>query len=216
MKGYSVQVEGEYIARPNITGGDRLVKKYEVTVNLPSMDRAMSVIKNKLLKPALLVKYDDFVVPRTYHITKIEALDEESQAALKKVPVQYMNRETLIQFIESENLPVDADLYPNLFKLREAVEGAQANPEDFAKKQEERRESLIEDQTLAGMNPGLFAKDENTAQVAAPERTKKTGAFGAVKALPKVAHEKQTEDRINALGAEIERTAQADLNAADV
>lgn len=216
MKGYKVRVEGEYIARPSLVGGDRVVKKYDIVVNLPVMDRAMSVIKNKLLRPALSVRYDDFIVARTYHITQIEALDVQSQDLLKKVPVQYMNRDTLLQFILDENLPVDADLYPNLFKLREAVESAQANPEEFARKQEERRGSLLEDQTLAEMNPGLFARDENTVDTNSNKNGKNPPPLVTPKALPKILHGKQIESRIDGLEADIIRTAQTDLNVSDI
>lgn len=156
MRGFKVKVAGEYIARATQVGVGKQIRTYEIEVNIPSMDCALSVIKNKMLTPILSKKYHDYSSYRTYHIVEVAPLDEASAAALKKVNVRYMGRENLLRRIDEENLPVDPDLYPDLFKLREAVIHAGTDPEGYLKKLALRRGDLELEVQLAQLNPELL------------------------------------------------------------
>jgi hypothetical protein len=192
---FEVKVEGEYFARSGVMGAEVVIKNYEVVVKLPTMDRAMSVIKNKLLRLALSAKYEDFKAPRTWNITSIKPGNEASKKAMKGLPVMYLDREALVGMIDDQSLAVDASLYPSLYKLREAITLCKANPEHFKKQQEINRPGLIEDQILADLNPGLIPKTSTTATVPVPAPTP-VPAENAKKALTEEENSRQTEDRV--------------------
>lgn len=214
MKGYKVKVVGQYIARSGVLGKERIIKNYEMEANIPSMDRALSVVKNKLLGPVLSKKYEDYVRYRTFHIVQITPLDQASKIALRKVEVRYMDREALINYIHENALPVDHRLYPSLFKLREAVEFAKEDPDGYAKRLELRRADLEMDLELAAMNPEAFQDEQSVFETAGASislgSSKQPGTVGTASDKPKnpvtkERLEKQTQNRLEGLKADMKR-----------
>lgn len=177
MEGFRIKIFGEYIARTGETGKDRVVKNYECEAILPSMDSALSVIKNKILYPLLSKKYSDFISFRTYHIKTVQPLGPKSVLESRRIEIKYMDREALLDLISEKNLPVDPEYYPSLITLREAVELASEDPQGYIKRFERQKGDLELDRELAKLNPNLseeagigedFASD-STVQAEAPE-----------------------------------------------
>ena len=173
MKGFKVKVVGEYYARSEVLGEKRVVKQYEFEANIPSLNAALSTVKNKLLTPVLSKKHADYIMYRTYHITEITPLDEASKAQMKKVEIAYMDRASLVDYIQENHLPVDSRLYPDLFKLRVAVQEAKTDPDAYLKKLELRRADLEMELKISELNPGLHDQPETPASVSIANKSDK-------------------------------------------
>lgn len=163
---FRVKVTGQYVARSGVMDKEKIKKNYEVEGNIPTLNAALSIVKNKLLSPALAAKYTDYVTYLTYHIVEITPLDEESRTQLSKVEIRYMGRDVLLRFIRDNNLPVDARYYPDLFKLREAVEFAKEDEKGYLRQFELRKPDLLLDLQMAECNPQLFHQGEPSNFVA--------------------------------------------------
>ena len=153
---FQVTVEGDYHASSNVPGKGNVIKKYKIVAVIPTMYKALSTIKNKVLSAAISKQHPDYVMYRTYHVTKIHPTDAKSKKYMSKMEIKYMDREALLEFITEHNLPVEEHLYPSLFKLREAVQAAKEDPEKYIEKLELNRESLEMDLTIASLNPELY------------------------------------------------------------
>ena len=153
---FTVNLEGTYYAS---TGHGKITKPYNITVRLPAecMDRALSVIKNKLLTPLLSKKYEDFSGYRTYSITDISA---PKGAELKTNNVRLMNRAQLKAYAESRDLLVDDTIYPKMQDFREAVMMAEEDPKRYAVHEESLRQSAELDNMLGELNDGFRGIEE--------------------------------------------------------
>ena len=161
LKGYRVKVVGTYFARSGESGKEKISKNYELEANIPSLDSALSIVKNKILTPVLSKKYSDYIMYRTYHITEIVPLDEKSRLAMRRVEIQYMDWDSLLDYIQDNALPVDPRYYPDLFKLRVAVQEAKEDPEGYVKRLEGKKDDLELDLEISRLNPDLYAKKQN-------------------------------------------------------
>lgn len=200
--GFRVKVVGTYIAQSGVMGKEKIVKNYEFDANIPSMRMALSTVKNKLLEPVLSKKYPDYVSYRTYHIIKIIPLDEKSREQLKKIEIQYMTRDMLLDYISENQLPVDANLYPDLLALRVAVQDAKNDPKAYLKKLDRIRPDLEMDLQVAKLNPGIFDEKEQPASVSVANSASRPAPHvtaPAKKDTSKEAIEKQTENRVEGL-----------------
>jgi len=193
---FKVKVEGHYVARSGVMDKERIRKNYEIEGVIPTTVAALSIVKNKLLAPALAAKYPDYVTFLTYHITEITPMDEASQRAMGRVEVNYMGREALLHYIKENALAVDARYYPDLFKLREAVSMAKNDPEGYAKQFEAREADLRLDLEIAACNPTLFG---NTPS---PEPLIASANLSSRKASSTKVLAKQTGDRLAGLAAD--------------
>lgn len=203
-RGFRVKVVGEYHARSAHDGKDRIVKKYEFEANIPSLTCALNTVKNKLLTPVLSKMHEDYVAYRTYHITEITPLDEKSKLQMNKVEVQYMSRQSLVDYITEHALPVDSRLYPDLFNLRVAVQDAKTDPDTYKKKLELRRADLEMDLEIDKLNPGLNEQPEtpvNTSINNTPPPVVK-------KNLSPEALEKKAVDRVDGLREDMIKTGE--------
>jgi len=218
---FKVQVVGEYVARSGVMDKEKIKKPYEIEGNIPTLDCALSIVKNKLLGPKLTQKYPDYVTYLTYHIVKITPLDEESRGKLSRAEVQFMDRPTLVKYVKDNNIGVtvmkigtgdkaqeittpmlDVRYYPNLFRLREAVQLAKEDPAGYYKQFQLREPDLRMDLEMAKCNPDLFPSDETKGFVASAS-TPSTGKLPkARKAAAPKAHVKHIEDRLQGLTAE--------------
>lgn len=207
--GFKITVEGDYFARSEALKGEKIIRKYRIEgLRVPSMNRVLSTLRDKLLTPALKRKYPDYVRFRTYHVVEVEALDNDARRELGKLDTRYMSRRQLEQYVMENGLQVPVDLYPNLFKLREAVQMARTDPKAYETRLEKDRPSLEQDIELARMNPGLFDTPNEGrtgvgASVAANHAA--TGQPSPKKALPRKQSEAQAADRLNGLKTDMIR-----------
>jgi len=206
-KGFEVKVEGEYIARSGVMGKERVIKNYEIKCIVPDLEKPLSVIKNKILAAKLRNKYEDYSMFRTYHITEINPLSDEDKFSADLSNVKYMSKEALLGVIRKNALKVPYDLYPDLFKLREAVQFAMNDPKGYERQLDLRREDLELDKEVAGLNPDIAPKgsninedESNDAPTPATPKVKRVK-----KNLSKEHITKQTEDRVYGLAADMKK-----------
>lgn len=210
---FRVKVVGTYIARSGIMDKEKIKKNYEIEGNLPdsAIEAPLSAVKNKLLAPALAAKYADYVTFLTYHIVELTPLDEKAKEVMGRDQISYMDRPSLLATIKELNLPVKAEYYPNLFKLREAVATAKEDPAGYKKFFDIHEPDLRLDLEMAKCNPELFNSVEPgfVASVSLPE----TGP-----ARPKAAkaeqHVKHTDDRVAGLAADMHRDGEFEPDSA--
>lgn len=226
---FQVKIQGQYIARSGVMNNERIIKDYEIEGVIPTMTAALSIVKNKLLAPALAAKYADYLAYRTYHIIEVTPLTPESAAAFSKKEVAYMSREAIVQYVkenrigaceaevtvgvDERNKPIkktvqypmlDTRYYPDLFKLREAVQSAQEDPVGYHKQFEARKADLELDLQMAAANPSLFKQKVDPTLAASI-------SVGPKKAPSSPALAKQTTDRVSGLAADQARDGEIGL-----
>jgi len=150
--GYRLTLRGDYYASvPGRKGNDK--KTYDgVQVNVPRLEGALSLVKNKLIKAVLSKKFDDFVAVRTMRVVKSEPLSINSP---KTRHLAYMDRAGLEAFVKEEKAPIDLDAYPDETCLREAVIDWVQNPGGFVKREADRQAKRKEEAELRKLNPDL-------------------------------------------------------------
>lgn len=159
LSGYELTIEGQYY----ITLGDNKgagLKRYKFKIKLPTMDCALSIIKGKILDVVLPKLYPNYTTYRTHNITNVLPFGNAVEARLN---IWQMNRQTVESFIQENELPVITKLYPELMKLREAVEMAQADPDRFARVQKETEKDYKLTTALRELNPELYQLPEEDA-----------------------------------------------------
>jgi len=150
LRGYAVTVEGLFSTASADTPGRKVKKPYTLVVNLPSMDRALSVIKNKLLDKMLTLKYPGYVTYLTHTIVDVKPLSANEPPSDN---VAYMTEKQLINHIKSHKVPVDPANYEGDVKnLRAAVVDFILNPREFKIREERRVASVKEDKALEELN----------------------------------------------------------------
>ena len=153
--GYKITVAGQYFVRE---GERRLsLKSYKFDINMPSMDSVLSVIKNRVLDVVLKQKYEDYVSYRTHEILDVQPFGD---IAPQKAVLWQMNRPTILSYISENELPVEPEIYETLMDLREAVQMAEADPDNFKKVQDDKRENHKILSGLRELNPELFPQPE--------------------------------------------------------
>jgi hypothetical protein len=151
VKGYAVTVEGDYLTPSAEVPSKKVKKPYKITVNLTSLEGALSVIKNKLLDKMLKLKYPGYVTYSTHEITDVKTLSSDTPPVDN---VAFMDRPKLLSFIEFRRVPVDVKAYgDDLKNLRAAVVDFILNPKDFEKREEKRLKDLAETRELEKLNP---------------------------------------------------------------
>jgi hypothetical protein len=152
--GFKVTVEGDYYV-PAAEGRKKKLKPYSIEVILPSMDSALSVIKNKLLHPILKATMPDYINFRTYTITNVEPLGDSKL----QIPPSQMSFEQLKNYIQLQGLPVNPEHYSDINTLRADIQLAKDNPSKFTKDVAPKREKEAkEDDELQALNPGIAIK----------------------------------------------------------
>ena len=200
---FKVKVVGSYVARSGIMEKEKIKKNYEIEGVLPdsAISAPLSVVKNKLLGPALAAKYKDYVTFLTYHITELTPMDDAAREKMVKAEVAYMGRNDLISHIKELALPVKAEYYPSLFKLRAAVAHAKEDPIGYKKNFDLHEPDLRLDLEMAKCNPQLFESNEPgfVASVSLPD------SKPAQKASKGPVFAKKMNDRVDGLTAEMTR-----------
>ncbi len=150
---FVVTVEGEfYSAVPNSRG--KTIESYLVEAHIPSMENALSTIKNKLLLQLLKRKYPNATGFRTYEITNVESSSPKKATPPKiKNNIRFMSRKALTTFIEEHGLSIVPSMYTTLSTLRTDIERALDDPEQFEKDNAAFKQEKALEKTLASLNP---------------------------------------------------------------
>ena len=158
--GYRIKVRGFYFAN-NPEGKGKIKKPYELEINVAQLGGAKSTIKNKLLLPALKLKYPDAVRHRTFHIVGAQPLTPDTPAPDS---LSYMGRGQLEAYVKAKKVPVDLSTYAptdaGTTLLRAAVIDHRQNPQDFAAREALRMQERQADADLARLNPELHIGTE--------------------------------------------------------
>lgn len=149
--GWRVKVKGDYFAQ-SPEGRGKVKKDYEAEFNLPNLDAALSVIKNKLLAPTLRKKYADFVRARTCRIIDALPMSPNTPATRN---LQYMNREQLMEHVAAVRAPIDPEAYVDVTDLRDAVIDFTQTPKGFEDREARRQKDRAETAALAALNPDI-------------------------------------------------------------
>lgn len=149
--GYAVTVRGEYYVFSADVKGKKVLRPYEVVVNVPRIEGALSTIKNKILDKVLKTKHPEYLGFRTHYIVDVKPLG----SAPAPTDVSYMSREQLETVIAGKKIPIDPGMYSDVVELRSAVIDFLQNPNGFAEREERRKLDLAERAELERMNPGL-------------------------------------------------------------
>lgn len=159
-KGFRITVEGKYIVAETI-GRNKVSsrKDYKIQVNVPEYNgsETLSLIKNRLLEPALR-RFDPAAKSYlTHSITGVEPLGEEATEVLSKVlTVRTMSVPQLVNFVKGQKLPLYLPLYVNdIESFRTHIEACQRDQKAFLIKQQELREDWEIQQELKRMNPEI-------------------------------------------------------------
>jgi len=218
---FKVTVVGDYIARSGVSDKERIKKPYEIDANLHTLVGVLSIIKNKILPVALPKKYADYITYSTHKISKVVPLDDEGRRQFSKVDVDFMDRETLVQYIAENNIGaceveeivgigedgkqikqrreyprLDPRYFPDLFLLRERVKAAKDDAPGFHKWFKLHKTDLELDIQVAAANPELFNQTVDASVVTSSKATPKG------KRLPAETHIKQSSDRVAGLAAD--------------
>ena len=151
-QGFRVKLRGEYMAL-RADGKGVVAKPFELEVNLPRLEGALSAIKNNLLKPLLKRKYPDFARPRG--VGKIVDTQPLSPDTPRSRDLQYMDAAGLIEHIQAIKAPIDPKAYPDVTDLRDAIIDYVLTPSGFEAREAERQRKRLEAAEFHAMNPGL-------------------------------------------------------------
>lgn len=157
VKGYKVTVAGDYYAPlPGGDGRKKTKKPYEISFNLATVDKALSIIVGRLLDKGLKKKYEDYDTHRTCEITKVETLSADTP---EPTNLKFMAEDRLLRYIEDHKVPVDPKNYAgDVPALRRSVIDFVQNPKDFESREKRRLEDMKIDADLAKLNPELGSK----------------------------------------------------------
>jgi len=163
LRGYAVTVVGKYTTPAGDTIGKKITRPYEITVNLPTLEGALSTIKNKLLDKMLRMKYPGYITYLTHEIKEVRPLSPDTPESNN---VEFMTPEALLRFVEVRGIPVELANYDNgrdIKNLRASVVDYLLNTKDFTKREERRVAELKEDKALADLNPAMVATSVATS-----------------------------------------------------
>jgi len=156
LNGYRVTVAGEFFYSAG-SGKGKLTKNYEVEINLPSMDSAMSVIKGRILETVLRKKYPEYSTYRTHEIRNVVPF---GNAAPARADLWQMSREMVESYVNENNLPVICKIHPTLMALREAVQACESDVDAFLVSQEQVKKDFELTEQLRELNPELYEEVE--------------------------------------------------------
>lgn len=155
-KGFLVTVEGQYYARAQGEIKGKILKNYKIKVVLPTAERALSIIKHKVLGRKLPKVYPDYVSYRTHTIVAIVDLSGRT----KTDKLNMMSREDIAVYVSNAGLPVQVDTYESILELRQAIADCETDRKGFLVRDKRRLEDRQLDQTILAMNPDLVDDTE--------------------------------------------------------
>ncbi len=150
---FVVTVEGQYYA------DGKKIRKYKYQCNLPKMEAALSVIKNKIEERKLMKLLPDFVACRTRAITDVQTESGEAAAPVTD-DISLMTLDQLEELILQKDLPIKVAEATDIIELRKDVSDAIHNLELFLSTKKIREEKKAEENELEKLNPDLADEDE--------------------------------------------------------
>ncbi len=150
---FTLTIEGQYYAE-----GKKL-RKYSYQCNVPKMQAALSVVKNKIEERKMQNLYPDFMAVRTRAIIKVES--DQPGVNLKTDNIAEMTIDQLKDLVIEKSLPIDIAEYSDVIELRKDISDAIQNLELFLKTKKERAEKAAEDKELEDLNPELKSTDDD-------------------------------------------------------
>lgn len=168
VSGFKVTVQGQYYARAQGEIKGKILKDYRIQVILPNSERALSIIKHKLLGRMLPKAYSDYISYRTHTI--VEMIDLSGRTKTSKLNM--MSKEDIANYVAKAALPVQTGTYGDILELRQAVVDAETDPQGFLKRDAKRLEDRKLDQTLMLLNPDLQEEIETEDCTGSKEETK--------------------------------------------
>lgn len=150
-EGFLVTVQGQYFARAQGEIKGKILKDYKIQVILPSAERALSIIKHKVLGRKLPKVYPDYISYRTHTIVEIKDLSGRTKTS----KLNMMSKGDIADYVQKANLPVQVETYEDILELRQAVVDCETDLEGFLKRDTRRLEDRKLDQTLLQLNPDL-------------------------------------------------------------
>jgi len=152
MEGYRVKVKGEYFA---YTEKGKILKPYEFEVILPTLDRALHIIKSKILNRVLKKKFADYASYRTHEIIDSEPVGDAAPIQTSNKNLNVLNKKQLASYINKNELPVDPTTYKTVGEIRKAIQDAESNLKTFQEKEAKRAEDIALTKSLDALNPTL-------------------------------------------------------------
>jgi hypothetical protein len=150
VRGYAITVEGKYTVACTDVPGKKRDERYSLVVNVPELEGALSLIKNKLLDKMLRMKYPGYITYLTHEIVGSKPLTTDTPPAAN---VAYMNLDDLRSHATRERMPIAVDQYGDDVKaLRAAVVDYILNPKGFEEREKVRLASVLEDKALSALN----------------------------------------------------------------
>lgn len=156
--GFEVTVEGDYFVTD---GKNKGLERYAFNFKLPSMDSALSVIKNNVLDLVLKKRYTDYVSYRTYQITKVVPF---GTAQVLGFDLWSASRDEVEKYTRKRELPVKIKYYPTLMALREAVILAESDEDRFLLNQAKLEEDFKFTEQLRILNPDMYVEAEEVVE----------------------------------------------------
>lgn len=157
-KGYKLRVKGKYYA-PSPDQKGKIDKPFEVTVRVPKLAECKSILRNKLLTPAIQKQHPECKRFKEFRIVECTPLSKETAPPDS---VDFMNREqleALVRRTEALSKVVDLETFPRndegTTALRAVIIDYAQNPHDFADRENARKAEREEDAELAALNPDL-------------------------------------------------------------
>jgi len=148
---FTVSLHGEYFAN---NGKDKVLRPYTASFKLPSADKALGVIKGKLLPPFLMKKDPEFSGIYTHFIDNISV--EGRTLDPNEIPVRFQNKEQLKGYIKFHSLGINVDEYGSIGTLRDHVRVAKEEPENFPKVQADFAKKKSEEKALYDLNADVL------------------------------------------------------------
>lgn len=148
---FTVELHGEYFAN---NGKEKVLRPYTASFRLPSADKALGVIKGKLLPPFLMKKDPSFTGIYTHIIDNISCQGRKLNP--NEIPVRFQNKEQLKEYIKFHSLGIDVEEYGSVGLLRDHVRMAKEEPENFPKVQADFVEKKLEEKALYDLNADVL------------------------------------------------------------
>lgn len=153
---YTCKVEGEYIIKE---AGGKSIRPYELEFKVPDLgpDKTdihyLSVIKNKLLTPALKKKYPGAITYRTHEMAdRISDEPNKNQTGDKPKTVGQMNKTELTEYANANCPEINLEVYNTVDKMRTAIRDYEEGKEAFLKDQAELISEKELENTLKELN----------------------------------------------------------------
>lgn len=167
---YVCVIEGDYIARDPHDPKKKMLKPYQVSINVPDLGTDKgdgqylgTVLHESPGKPAYLTKalrakYPDAVTYRTHEFVSREYVTSQGTLQPSKPPTprqkkpSSMNKLELTEYIEKNALPIDLEIYSTVDKMRRAIIEHAENPTKFIETQTKKREEIEFEKNFAALN----------------------------------------------------------------